>query len=306
MRLTATPSGEVAQTLPSAGSEWGLNREGRVALLRVRTRPEWHEDNLRELMWDNTPKCGLAREGKTRERERTFLQKAIRHNLARSQNKGLNEYQGRASWLQTGSSHHQRQKGRQVTARARRWGAILAPETASSTKLWAGSQLLIKSSWGPGQLTSARRVTGRDQLSRGDTQHTWDSTATVHLGNQGAGTGRGGKTHHPPGENVLAKHLVTWAAQTWEGHTIEVQPSLCHCGIPKNLNLRGLDLGSAHNPGPTLDSSPAEQPGAWAVQTGKAHTPWVGANPVWPRHCEHFPHTPVIFVCHVPPSLQHN
>ena len=40
MRLTATPSGEVAQTLPSAGSEWGLNREGRVALLRVRTRPE--------------------------------------------------------------------------------------------------------------------------------------------------------------------------------------------------------------------------------------------------------------------------
>ena len=31
-----------------------------------------------------------------------------------------------------------------------------------------------------------------------------------------------------------------------------------------------------------------------------------GANPVWPRHCEHSPRTPVIFVCSVPPSPQHN
>ena len=30
----------------------------------------------------------------------------------------------------------------------------------------------------------------------------------------------------------------------------------------ENLNLSGLDLGSAHKPGPTLDGSPAEQPGA--------------------------------------------
>ena len=30
------------------------------------------------------------------------------------------------------------------------------------------------------------------------------------------------------------------------------------------------------------------------------------ANPVWPRHCAHSPHTPVIFACSVPPSLQHN
>ena len=43
---------------------------------------------------------------------------------------------------------------------------------ASSTKLRASSQLLTKSSWGPGWLTSARRVTGRDQLPRGDTWHT--------------------------------------------------------------------------------------------------------------------------------------
>ena len=49
MSLTATPSGEVAQMLSSAGSERGLNREEQVALLRVRTGPECHKGNLREL-----------------------------------------------------------------------------------------------------------------------------------------------------------------------------------------------------------------------------------------------------------------
>ena len=45
----ATPSIEVAQMLASANSKWGLNREERVAFLRVRTRPECPEGNLREL-----------------------------------------------------------------------------------------------------------------------------------------------------------------------------------------------------------------------------------------------------------------
>ena len=47
--LTATPSREVAQTLVSTSGEQGLNREAQAALLRVRTRPECPEDNLREL-----------------------------------------------------------------------------------------------------------------------------------------------------------------------------------------------------------------------------------------------------------------
>ena len=58
-----------------------------------------------------------------------------------------------------------------------------------------------------------------------------------------------------PGESVLIKHLVAWAAQTWEGHKTQAQLSLCLCGVPENLNLSGLDLGSARNPGPTSDSS---------------------------------------------------
>ena len=49
MCLMETPSREVAQTLASATSKQGLNREAQAALLRVRTRPECPEGNLREL-----------------------------------------------------------------------------------------------------------------------------------------------------------------------------------------------------------------------------------------------------------------
>ena len=49
MYLTATPSGAVAQTPGSPTSKHGLDREARAALLRVRTRPECPEGNLREL-----------------------------------------------------------------------------------------------------------------------------------------------------------------------------------------------------------------------------------------------------------------
>ena len=38
-----------SQMLTSATSKGGLNMEGRASLLRVRTRPECPEDNLREL-----------------------------------------------------------------------------------------------------------------------------------------------------------------------------------------------------------------------------------------------------------------
>ena len=60
MCLTATPSGEVAQTLASATSKQRLNREARAALLRVRTGPESPKGNLRELTRDRTPDFGIA------------------------------------------------------------------------------------------------------------------------------------------------------------------------------------------------------------------------------------------------------
>ena len=49
MHLTLTPSGEVAQMLASTSSEWGLNMEVQITLLRVRTGLECPVDKLREL-----------------------------------------------------------------------------------------------------------------------------------------------------------------------------------------------------------------------------------------------------------------
>ena len=55
-----TPSGEAAQTLASATSKRGLDREAWAALLRVRTGPECPKGNLRELTRDSNPDCGIA------------------------------------------------------------------------------------------------------------------------------------------------------------------------------------------------------------------------------------------------------
>ena len=52
IHLIITISGEVAQMLASTTTEWGPDREAQAAssFLRVRTRLECLEDNLRELM----------------------------------------------------------------------------------------------------------------------------------------------------------------------------------------------------------------------------------------------------------------
>ena len=55
-----SPSGEAAQMPASATSKWRLGREARAALLRVRTRPECPEGNLRELTWASKPDCRIA------------------------------------------------------------------------------------------------------------------------------------------------------------------------------------------------------------------------------------------------------
>ena len=49
MPNSISPSGEAALTLASTTSKWGLDREARATLLRVRTRPECPKGNLREL-----------------------------------------------------------------------------------------------------------------------------------------------------------------------------------------------------------------------------------------------------------------
>ena len=59
-----SPSREAAQTPAPAASKWGLGREVRAALLRVRTGPECPEGNLRKLTWASKPDCGIATTGK--------------------------------------------------------------------------------------------------------------------------------------------------------------------------------------------------------------------------------------------------
>ena len=144
-------------------------------------------------------------------------------------------------------------------------------------------------------MTSPGRVTARDQLPE-QTQGTldWERLETE------AGTGRG--------EVVLHLKRVC-SSSTWlpellgpgEQHKTQAQLSLCHCGVPENLNLSGLDLGSACN------SGPAPCRATWSLSSvdGESTHARSGANPVWPRHCERSPHSPVRFVCSVPPSPQH-
>ena len=74
-----SPSGEAAKTPAPATSKWGLGREARAALLRVRIRPECPKGHLSELTWASKPDCGIA-----------TTQKALRHRETRGQNKGLN------------------------------------------------------------------------------------------------------------------------------------------------------------------------------------------------------------------------
>ena len=55
-----SPSREAEQMPASTTSKQGLGREARAALLRVRTRPECPEGNLKELTWASKQDCGIA------------------------------------------------------------------------------------------------------------------------------------------------------------------------------------------------------------------------------------------------------
>ena len=210
----------------STSSEWGVKLGGVGCTLRVRTGPECHEDNLRELTWDSNPNCGIARE-KKRKKER---------ELSCEKLKGISWPAHRTEdWANTtGELAGYRPAHPMATARARRQGAIWAPEMASSTKLWAGPQLLTKSSWDPGWLTSTRRVTVRDQFLRGDTWHTWDGALAAHPGNHAAGT----------------------------GEVIRCTAHLGACAHQASGRLRCSDLGRAQNTGP-IESAFVEYPRTW-------------------------------------------
>ena len=204
-------------------------------------------------MWDSNANCGLARDKEKKRERENFPMKSpnLRHCQARSQNKGLRKYQRRVSRLRTGPSSAGDNQAGVGEGSGQPWPkrGNCSPSKTSSTKLQAG---FVANQ----NFLGFRTVDiTRNQLPRRDTWHTWEGAPIVHPENQGARTGEA--IRHTPhlGVTALAKHLVTWAARNWEGHKMQAQPSLCLCGVPENLNLSGLDLGSARKPGPASDSS---------------------------------------------------
>jgi len=85
---------------------------------------------------------------------------------------------------------------------------------------------------------------------------------------------------------MLAKHLITRAARSWEGHKTQAQQSLHLWGLPECLNLSGLDLGVACSPGLASDGSQwsklepelCGQGGCMRREQGQAQCSWDTAS----------------------------
>ena len=177
----------------------------------------------------------------------------LRHCQARSQNKGLN----RASQLPAGpSSSWDRQPDPE--------GGSHGPREALSTKLQAGF------------------VANRDFLGVLDGQHLSEKVRQVYTQK----TERQGWGRWWVAVTALTKHLITWAARTWEGHKMQAQPSLRLWGLLECLNLSSLDLGGACSPGPASDDSqwsnlePEQcgQRGHTCCEWGQAQCGWDSAS----------------------------
>ena len=180
---------------------------------------------------------------------------------------------------------HQRQG--EAGASQSRNGANSAPERASPTKLQIGFQFLTKDFQDSGWLTSARRVTARDQLPRRDTRHTGPGMP----GNRGWDR-RGEKVPYTRGECARqAPGCLSCSDQE---------------GIKRRPN-RACAFVEYPKTGTARDSGPAPCRATWSLSSvdGEDTHTWAGANPVWPEHCECSPHT-AVFVCSTPPSPQHD
>ena len=148
-----------------------------------------------------------------------------------------------------------------MTARPRKQeaAAIVAPETASSTKLLAGCQLLTTSPWVTSRFTSARSVTGRDQLPRGDTGHSWDCAPMVPRKLRSRGRG-GVEDARTLGMGCSTSTQSPELLRPGKTTKCTAHRDLCPCGASENLS--SLKLGSARNTVSTWDSALAKRAGA--------------------------------------------
>ena len=120
--------------------------------------------------------------------------------------------------------------------------------------------------------------------------------SVVHPENRVAGTGeaisgsdRTRQTPHHPSCSELGRAQNAGPMESAPLRTTQV---------PKPEKLRPV---RCMQPRAGLGQLLVEQPRAWAVWARRVHAPWVGAGPMWLRHCKH---TPVLFVCRVPPFRQ--
>ena len=173
--------------LTSTTSKWGLNREVRATLLRVRTRPECLEGNLRELTWDSNLNCTIDREMMEKEKRASENYPPQSPNLRHCPHRTKDGANTRGEKAGCGPAHPPPETSRREVGEGSQSqkGVISAPGRASPTKLRTGFQFLTKTSWDSGRLTSTGRVTARDQLPRSwNTLHPGDRRAlkTERLG----------------------------------------------------------------------------------------------------------------------------
>ena len=174
-------------------------------------------------------------------------------------------------------------------------GENSAPETAFPTKLQTGFQFLTKDFLRFWMVDI--RWEGHSQRSAPQKRH--KAHRTVAPGNWG-GDGEG-RSRAAPGRVRSSSSRLPEQLRPGR-HKTQAQPSLHLCGVPENLNLSILGLGSAHSSGP----APCRAAWSWSSADGGSTHAASGANPVWPEHCECSPHRPVTFVCSGPPSPQHD
>ena len=131
--------------------------------------------------------------------------------------------------------------------------------------------------------------------SSGQSISAWEGAPVVHPENGAAGTGETiGHSDHAHQTLHLSCSDLGRAQNTGPTESAPLRTTW----VPEPEWLRP---GRCMQPRAGLRRFPAEQPRGWAVWAGRAHAPWAEAGLVWLRHWEH---TPVLFVCSIPPSPQ--
>ena len=124
----------------------------------------------------------------------------------------------------------------------------------------------------------------------------WEGASVVHPENRAAGMGEviscSDRAHQTP-------HYLSCSdlGRAQNAGPMESVP-LRNTQVPEPERLRP---GRCMQPRAGLGRILAEQPRAWAVWAGRAHSLWAKAGLMGLRHCEHMP---VLFVCSIPPSPQ--